>query len=71
MTRTCNAGQIARTKLAVDAEIEKRELPGPFLHLQPNPDRPDVLRLKRSHLPDDRAADFIESRHGALAVRVF
>jgi len=35
--------QITPTQLAVDGEVEQRELPGSMIQLQPNPDSPDLL----------------------------
>jgi len=35
-----------------DPEIEERQFPGPFCHLQPYPDRPDFLGLEGSLLSD-------------------
>jgi len=35
--------QIATAQLAVDCEIEHRQLTGSVLDLQPNPDGPDFL----------------------------
>jgi len=45
--------RIAAPELAVDPEIEEGEFPGPFVHLQANPDRPDILRFVGSLLPDE------------------
>jgi len=47
--------QVAGPELAVDAEIEERELARPFFHLQSQPDRPDVLGFERGLLPNEFA----------------
>jgi hypothetical protein len=36
---------IAAAQLAVDGEVEQREFPGSMIHLQPNPDSPDLFQL--------------------------
>ena len=40
------AHHIATAKLAVDGEIEQRKIAHLALHLQPGPDRPDMLGLQ-------------------------
>ena len=47
--------QVASTQLAVDAQIEERELKHPVLHLKSDPKCPNLLELERSLLPDDLA----------------
>jgi hypothetical protein len=47
--------EIAPTQLAVDAQVEERELAHPVLHLETDTERPDVLELERGLLPDDLA----------------
>ena len=47
--------QIAAAQLAVDREVEEREIAGIARHLKADPDRPDLLRLERSLDADDAA----------------
>ena len=49
------ADQVAASQLAVDAQVEQRELTNPVLHLQADAQRPDVLGLERRLLADDLA----------------
>src|SRR5262249_33778185 len=44
--------QIAAPEFAVDREVEQGEVAGSALHLEPDPDRPHVLRLQRALLPN-------------------
>src|SRR5215469_7353805 len=44
--------EIAAPKFAVDREVEQGEVAGSALHLEPDPDRPHVLRLQRALLPN-------------------
>ena len=46
---------IAATQLAIDREIEERQIPRATRKLQPRPDRPDVLRLERWFRSDQLA----------------
>jgi hypothetical protein len=39
--------QVAATQLAVDREVEEREVTEPLRQLQANPDRPDLADLQR------------------------
>jgi hypothetical protein len=41
------AHHFAATQLAVDREIEERQVPHPPRELQPHPNGPDMLRLQR------------------------
>ena len=45
--------EIAAPEFAVDREVEQGEVAGSALHLEPDPDRPHVLRLQRALLPDE------------------
>ena len=59
--------EIATPKFAVDREVEQGEVAGSALHLEPDPDRPHVLRLQRALLPNE--APFvpgIATRHRRL-----
>ena len=47
--------EIAATQLAVDAQVEQRELAHPVLHLEADAERPDFLELERGLLPHDLA----------------
>jgi hypothetical protein len=47
--------QITGAQLAVDAEVEQRQLPGSVRQLQADPDGPDFLRLQRGLLTDELA----------------
>ena len=49
------AHHIAAAKLAVDGEIEQRKVAYLTLHLQPRPDRPDMLGLQGRFRADDLA----------------
>ena len=49
------ADEVAAAKLAVDPQVEQRELAHPIFHLKSNSERPDVLELERSLLTDDLA----------------
>src|SRR6516164_7314050 len=42
--------EIAAPEFAVDREVEQGEVAGAALHLEPDPDRPHVLRLQRALL---------------------
>src|SRR5215472_7821607 len=42
--------EIAAPEFAVDREVEQGEVAGSALHLEPDPDRPHVLRLQRALL---------------------
>ena len=44
--------EIAAPEFAVDREVEQGEVAGSALHLEPDPDRPHVLRLQRALLPN-------------------
>jgi hypothetical protein len=44
--------EVAAPQLAVDGEIEHREITFAVLQLEPHPDRPHVLRLQRALLTD-------------------
>jgi hypothetical protein len=46
---------IAAPQLAVDCEIEHRQVAYPPVHLQPGTDRPDMLRPQRRLLADELA----------------
>jgi hypothetical protein len=46
---------VAAAQLAVDGEVEKRSVPQSAMLVEPEPDRPDLLRLERS-LGADKAA---------------
>ena len=47
--------EVASPELAVDAEIEERQLSNSVLHLKPDSKCPDVFELERSLLADDLA----------------
>ena len=47
--------EVASTQLAVNTQVKQRELAYPVLHLEADAERPDVLELERSLLPDDLA----------------
>jgi hypothetical protein len=47
--------EVVRTQLTVDAQVEQRELAHTVLHLVADPERPDVIELEWSLLPDDLA----------------
>ncbi len=47
--------QVARSQLAIDGQIEQRQLPSAIGKLQSNPDSPDVLELEGCLLTDDLA----------------
>jgi hypothetical protein len=47
--------EVATPELAVDAQVEERQLAHAVLHLEPHPKCPDVLELEWSLLPDDLA----------------
>jgi len=51
------AQKIASAQLAVDAEIEQGEFSQSPLHLQANPNAPNLLQLKRRFLPYQLAFD--------------
>jgi hypothetical protein len=55
--------EIAAPEFAVDREVEQGEVAGSALHLEPDPDRPHVLRLERALLPIRRPL-FQGSRRG-------
>ena len=44
--------EIAAPEFAVYSEVEQGEVAGSALHLEPDPDRPHVLRLQRALLPN-------------------
>jgi hypothetical protein len=50
-----NRDQVAAAQLAVDCEIEQREIARTVLELQLGPDRPDVARPERRLGPDQLA----------------
>src|SRR5580700_5485770 len=45
--------EIATPQLAIDGQIEKREVAFTSLKLEPDADRPDLLRLERTFLPNE------------------
>lgn len=45
--------EIAAPEFAVDREVEQGEVAGSALYLEPDPDRPHVLRLQRALLPNE------------------
>ena len=45
--------EIAAPEFAVDREVEQGQVAGSALHLEPDPDRPHVLRLQRALLPNE------------------
>ena len=47
--------EIASAKLAVDTQVEEREISHPPFHLQANTQRPDVFHFEGCLLPDDLA----------------
>ena len=47
--------EVTSAKLAVDAQVEKREVAYSILHLKTNSKCPDVLELERGLLADDLA----------------
>ena len=47
--------EIARPELAVDCEVEERELAGVLLQLKPDSDRPDLALLERCFLANKSA----------------
>lgn len=47
--------EIASAKLAVDIQVEEREISHPPFHLQPDTQRPDVMHFEGCLLPDDLA----------------
>lgn len=47
------ADQVASAQLTVNAEVEESQFANPALHLQPDTQGPDVLKLERSLLPDE------------------
>jgi hypothetical protein len=47
--------EIAATQLAVDAQVEQRELANPALHPESEAERPNVLGRERGLLSDDLA----------------
>jgi len=47
--------QVAGSQLAVDGQIEQRQLPNAIGKLQSNPDGPDVLERERCLLTDELA----------------
>ena len=47
--------QIAAAELAVDGQVEKREIPHPLVHLQTHADRPNLLERERGFLTDKLA----------------
>ena len=58
--------QIAAPEFAVDREVEQGEVAGSTLHLEPDPDRPHVLRLQRALLPNE--APFATNRRYRVAI---
>ncbi len=48
----CDGDQIAASELAVDCEIEERQIPFSARHLKSCPDTPDLTRLQRRLLAD-------------------
>jgi hypothetical protein len=54
--------QITAAQLAVDPEIEQREIALPTLKLKPDPDCPDILRPERALLADQ--ATLVPGRFG-------
>ena len=55
MSRDPEADEVAATQLAVDSQIEKRELAHPVFHLKAHPKCPDVLDFERGLLAHDLA----------------
>jgi hypothetical protein len=47
--------QVARSQLAIDGQIEQRQVSAVVGKLQSNPDSPDVLELERCLLTDELA----------------
>ena len=47
--------QIARAQFTVDPEVEHRQFSQPSLHLQADPDSPDLLELEQRLLSDQLA----------------
>ncbi|MBA3507265.1 MAG: hypothetical protein H0T80_15995 [Betaproteobacteria bacterium] len=47
--------QVAGAQFAVDAQVEQRQFPQPPLHLQADPDSPDLLELEWCLLTDELA----------------
>ena len=45
--------EVAAAQLAVDRQIEQREVPDAFRDLEANPNGPDVFRQERAFLADD------------------
>jgi hypothetical protein len=45
-----HSNEVATPKLAVDSQIEHREITLAPFQLEPHPDRPDILRLQRALL---------------------
>jgi len=61
------AHEIATSKLAIDSQVEKREVANSPSDLKANPDRPDFSRLQRRLLASDLA--FVPRLMGLLNVR--
>ncbi|CDM62222.1 hypothetical protein LPU83_pLPU83d_0852 (plasmid) [Rhizobium favelukesii] len=59
--------EIASAELAVDGEIEERQLSDRPAHFKPNPDRPHVFWLKRSLLTDENLCSMdIGTQYGGV-----
>jgi hypothetical protein len=63
------AHHVTATRLAIDGEIEEREVPCPPCELQPSPNGPDLLRLER-WLWSDQLAPCSRACVGAMTVLV-
>jgi hypothetical protein len=61
--------EITGAQLAIDAQVEQCKLPGPAVHLQPDPDGPDFLQLERCFLADELA--FVPGFRVIRSVRMF
>jgi hypothetical protein len=60
------SNEIATTQLAVDGEVEQRQIALAVLELQPDANGPDLLRLKRALLADETAFVPRNAQRGAL-----